>query len=119
MHAYEIICHMTPCLPPRVEHHKAVLLYGAGRTGKSMLVHAVASSTGATLLNLSPAHTDGRYPGKEVATLVSMVTSDAELNAVQMRTHSYAMPDESESRPVQLDVIMAPRVTFTFIDAGL
>jgi SpoVK/Ycf46/Vps4 family AAA+-type ATPase len=35
-------------------HHNSVLLYGAAKSGKSMLTHAVCSESGANLFSLSP-----------------------------------------------------------------
>ena len=53
---------------------KAVLLYGASGSGKTMLAHAVAHESGAHLFNISPRLTDGKYPGKDVTTMVHMVS---------------------------------------------
>jgi len=52
---------------------RAVLLYGAPRTGKSALVRAVAAEAGAALFDLSPRATDGKYPGKVAALMIHMV----------------------------------------------
>ena len=52
---------------------KAVCLYGVPSTGKTLLTHAVANSTGATFFNISPRNTDGKYPGKAVALMLHMV----------------------------------------------
>ncbi len=52
---------------------RAVLLYGAPRTGKSALVRAVAAEAGAALFDLSPRATDGKYPGKAAALMIHMV----------------------------------------------
>ncbi|KAG5185735.1 hypothetical protein JKP88DRAFT_257381 [Tribonema minus] len=43
---------------------KALMLYGASGTGKTMVVEAVASELGALLINLSPAQLRGLFPGK-------------------------------------------------------
>ncbi|GBF95030.1 hypothetical protein Rsub_07531 [Raphidocelis subcapitata] len=57
----------------RLPYVKTLLLFGAERTGKSLLSHAVASMTGANFFDLSPRNTDGRYPGKAAAMLAHMV----------------------------------------------
>ena len=44
----------------RTPHTRAVLLYGAPGTGKSLLARGVAGSAGALLLDLSPRATDGK-----------------------------------------------------------
>lgn len=54
-------------------HTKSILLYGAPRTGKTTLAHAVANAAGANFFNLSPRNTDGKYPGSQVKMLVHMV----------------------------------------------
>lgn len=43
---------------------KAILLAGPTGVGKKMLVHAICQETGATLFDLSPMNTAGKYPGK-------------------------------------------------------
>lgn len=43
---------------------KAMLLAGPAGVGKTMLVHAICHETGATLFDLSPLNTAGKYPGK-------------------------------------------------------
>ena len=50
------------------------MLYGAPKTGKTSMCHAIAHATGATLFDLSPRNTDGKYPGKTVAMMVHMVS---------------------------------------------
>lgn len=57
----------------RVPRPQTVLLYGPSGTGKTLLANAVAHEAGATLFDLSPASTQGKYPGKEVAVMVHMV----------------------------------------------
>ena len=58
----------------RAPHNKAVLLYGAPGTGKSLLAHAITHDAGASLFDLSPGVTNGLYPGKKgAALLVQMV----------------------------------------------
>ena len=54
-------------------HTKAILLYGARRTGKTMLAQTVANAAGANFFNLSPRNTDGKYPGSQVKMLIHMV----------------------------------------------
>ncbi|XP_050019070.1 dynein regulatory complex protein 11 isoform X1 [Alexandromys fortis] len=43
---------------------KSLLLAGPPGVGKKMLVHAICTETGATLLNLSSSNIAGKYPGK-------------------------------------------------------
>ncbi len=57
----------------RVEAPTTVLLYGPHGSGKSLLAAAVAGEVGATVFDLSPAATDGKYPGKSVDVMVNMV----------------------------------------------
>ncbi len=57
----------------RAPYVKSVLLYGAEKTGKTLLTHAVANLSGANLFNLSPRNTDGKYPGKNVNMMMHMV----------------------------------------------
>lgn len=53
---------------------KAILLAGPAGVGKKMLVHAVCQETGATLFDLSPMNTAGKYPGKNgLAMMLHMV----------------------------------------------
>eukprot|EP00892_Ulva_mutabilis_P001805 jgi/Ulvmu1/11625/UM008_0029.1 len=58
----------------RLEPHlKAVLLYGQHDSGKKLLAHAVANTTGANFFNLSPRNTDGKYQKKAVAMMLHIV----------------------------------------------
>ena len=50
-----------------------LLLYGLQGTGKSLLSHALASETGAAWFDISPAVTDGKWPGKSVAQMLATV----------------------------------------------
>lgn len=52
---------------------KSVLIYGAPKSGKTMLAHSIAHLSGANLFNISPRNTDGKYPGKQVAMMIHMV----------------------------------------------
>ncbi|XP_038128064.1 dynein regulatory complex protein 11 [Cyprinodon tularosa] len=49
---------------------KSILLVGPTGVGKHMLVHAVCRETGATLFDLSPYNTAGKYPGKNGLTIM-------------------------------------------------
>ncbi|KAM9762046.1 dynein regulatory complex protein 11 [Menidia menidia] len=49
---------------------KAILLVGPAGVGKKMLIHAVCQETGATLFDLSPLNTAGKYPGKSGLTMM-------------------------------------------------
>ncbi|XP_023195833.1 IQ and AAA domain-containing protein 1 isoform X2 [Xiphophorus maculatus] len=49
---------------------KSILLVGPVGVGKSMLVHAICQETGATLFDLSPYTTAGKYPGKPGLTMM-------------------------------------------------
>lgn len=57
----------------RVPYVKSLLLYGAERTGKTLLSHAIANLAGANFFDLSPRNTDGKYPGKNVNMMIHMV----------------------------------------------
>ncbi|XP_056132113.1 dynein regulatory complex protein 11 isoform X2 [Lampris incognitus] len=59
---------------------KAILLVGPAGIGKKMLVHAICQETGATLFDLSPVNTAGKYPGKGgLAMMLHMVFKVARL----------------------------------------
>uniref|UniRef100_A0A672GYL4 IQ motif containing with AAA domain 1 like n=1 Tax=Salarias fasciatus TaxID=181472 RepID=A0A672GYL4_SALFA len=59
---------------------KAILLAGPAGVGKKMLVHAVCQETGASLFDLSPLNTAGKYPGKSgLALMLHMVFKVARL----------------------------------------
>ncbi|KAM6923966.1 dynein regulatory complex protein 11 [Xenentodon cancila] len=59
---------------------KAILLVGPAGVGKKMLVHAVCQETGASLFDLSPLNTAGKYPGKDgLAMMLHMVFKVARL----------------------------------------
>ena len=53
---------------------KALLLYGAPGSGKTMLAHSMAHASGARLFDISPRHVDGRYAGKAVTMMMHMVS---------------------------------------------
>ena len=55
------ICSLTPIYGVcRTACARAVLLYGAPGTGKTLLARGMAGSAGALLLDLSPRATDGK-----------------------------------------------------------
>ena len=54
---------------------KAILLYGAPCSGKTMLAHAMAYASGARTFNISPRNVEGRYSGKAVSLMMHMVSS--------------------------------------------
>ncbi|XP_014901217.1 IQ and AAA domain-containing protein 1 isoform X1 [Poecilia latipinna] len=59
---------------------KSILLVGPAGVGKSMLVHAICQETGATMFDLSPYSTAGKYPGKPgLAMMLHMVFKVARL----------------------------------------
>ncbi|XP_074491372.1 dynein regulatory complex protein 11 [Sebastes fasciatus] len=59
---------------------KAILLAGPVGVGKKMLVHAICQETGASLFDLSPLNTAGKYPGKSgLAMMLHMVLKVARL----------------------------------------
>lgn len=57
----------------RSPYVKSILLYGAEKTGKTLLTQAVTNLSGANLFDLSPRNTDGKYPGKNVNMMIHMV----------------------------------------------
>lgn len=63
--------------PCRVPVAKAILLYGAPGSGKTMLAHAMAHASAARTFNISPRNVDGRYAGKAVSLMVHMVITYA------------------------------------------
>ncbi|KAJ3140041.1 Dynein regulatory complex protein 11 [Physocladia obscura] len=60
--------------PSEVPGATSMLLFGPHGSGKTMMVNAVATESGAHLFNLSPRNTAGQYVGKQnVAKMVHMV----------------------------------------------
>jgi len=57
----------------RAPHTKSLLLYGAEKSGKTLLTQAIANLSGANLFDLSPRNTDGKYPGKNCSMMMHMV----------------------------------------------
>ncbi|KAG2497810.1 hypothetical protein HYH03_004081 [Edaphochlamys debaryana] len=57
----------------RAPYTKSVLLYGAEKTGKTLMAQAIANLSGSNFFDISPRNTDGKYPGKNVAMMVHMV----------------------------------------------
>lgn len=63
---------------------RSILLYGAAGSGKTMLVNAIATETGALVLNLSAGNLAGKFTGKTGPTkLVHMAFSIAKDPAMQ------------------------------------
>ncbi|KAG1669632.1 hypothetical protein FOA52_010792 [Chlamydomonas sp. UWO 241] len=73
MTEYAILPLGSQYIHERAPYTKSVLLFGAEKTGKTLLTHAVANLAGANLFDLSPRNTDGKYPGKNVNMLIHMV----------------------------------------------
>ena len=55
------------------QQQSTLLLYGLQGTGKSLLSQALAAETGAALFDISPAVTDGKWPGKAVSAMLATV----------------------------------------------
>jgi hypothetical protein len=51
-----------------------VLVYGPAGSGKRLLCAAAACASGAAVFDLSPTTTDGKFPGKDVALMVQLVS---------------------------------------------
>lgn len=60
----------SPVVHEKAPLIKSILLVGPEGVGKKMLVHAVCQETGATLFDLSPLNTAGKYPGKSGLTMM-------------------------------------------------
>ena len=72
----------TQLVHEKAPHNKAVLLYGCPGTGKTLLTHAIATATGATLIDLSPTVTSGQYKSKQdISRMVHMGFKMARLYA--------------------------------------
>lgn len=72
-HSLSLPASPAPCR--RLQGPRTVLLYGPPGSGKTLLAHAAAHQSGATVFDLSPAATDGKYRGKAAALMVHMVGS--------------------------------------------
>ena len=62
------------CRLAEPQQQSTLLLYGLQGTGKSLLSNALAAETGAALFDISPAVTDGKWPGKSVAGMLATVS---------------------------------------------
>ena len=69
---------------------RALLLYGAPGSGKTMLAHAMAHACGARLFNISPRQVEGKYAGKAVTMMLHMVRFHYMIRA--MCTHAMKHP---------------------------
>lgn len=60
-------------LHERAPYTKTLLMYGAEKTGKTLMAQAIANLSGSNFFDISPRNTDGKYPGKNVAMMIHMV----------------------------------------------
>ncbi|KAJ3092087.1 Dynein regulatory complex protein 11 [Quaeritorhiza haematococci] len=75
-------CVLPMCIPITVPSVTSMLLFGPRGTGKTMLINAIATETGAHLFNLSPRNTAGQFVGKSnVSKMVHMVFKVAKAHA--------------------------------------
>ncbi|CAG9862123.1 unnamed protein product [Phyllotreta striolata] len=77
---YCVVPMLTGHLHQSAPHVKSLLLAGSRGSGKSHLLHAVCTETGAVLFDLTPSNIVGRYPGKSgLIMLVHLVLKVARL----------------------------------------
>lgn len=70
----EVVKESTPLI-------RSVLIAGPKGSGKKMLVHAVCSELGATLLDLTASNIVGKYPGKSgLIMLLHLVSKVRDVN---------------------------------------